>query len=58
MPYYYSQADVMLVSLTDTFLFSITIPSKVQTYLASRKPILASLNGEGASIIEEWKAGS
>lgn len=57
MPYYYSQADVMLVSLTDTFLFSITIPSKVQTYLASGKPIIASLNGEGASIINEWQAG-
>ncbi len=57
MPYYYSRADVMLVSLTDTELFSITIPSKVQTYLASGKPILASLNGEGAEIINEWKAG-
>lgn len=57
MPYYYSRADVMLVSLTDTELFSITIPSKVQTYLASGKPILASLNGEGAEIVREWKAG-
>lgn len=57
MPYYYSQADVLLVSLTNTILFSITIPSKVQTYLASGKPILASLNGEGANIISEWNAG-
>lgn len=57
MPYYYSQADVLLVSLKNTLLFSITIPSKVQTYLASGKPILASLNGEGANIISEWKAG-
>ncbi len=57
MPYYYSSADVMLVSLTDTELFSITIPSKVQTYLASGKPILAALNGEGADIINKWNAG-
>ena len=57
MPYYYSKADAMLVSLTDTELFSITIPSKVQTYLASGKPIIAALNGEGAQIINEWKAG-
>lgn len=57
MPYYFSQADVMLVSLTDTELFSITVPAKIQAYLASGKPILASLNGEGASIVEEWKAG-
>ncbi|MBC7430354.1 MAG: glycosyltransferase family 4 protein [Bacteriovorax sp.] len=57
MPAYYSQSDVLLVSLTDTELFSITIPSKVQTYLASGKPILAALNGEGAKIVDEWKAG-
>lgn len=57
MPYYYSRADVMLVSLTNTELFSITIPSKVQTYLASGKPIIAALNGEGAEIIDTWKAG-
>lgn len=57
MPYYYSKADAMLVTLTDTELFSITIPSKVQTYLASGKPIIAALNGEGAEIVREWKAG-
>jgi colanic acid biosynthesis glycosyl transferase WcaI len=57
MPQYYAQSDVLLVSLTDTELFSITIPSKVQTYLASGKPILAALNGEGAKIVDEWKAG-
>ena len=57
MPYYYSCADVMLMSLTDTDLFTITVPAKLQSYLASAKPILASLNGEGANIVEEWKAG-
>lgn len=57
MPYYYEKASVLLVSLTDTELFSITIPSKVQTYLASGKPLLASLNGEGAQIVDDWKAG-
>lgn len=57
MPYYFSHADALLVSLTNSDLFSITVPSKVQSYLASGKPIIASLNGEGAAIIEEWKAG-
>ena len=57
MPYYYSKADVMLASLTDTELFAITIPAKVQSYLASGKPILASINGEGGQIVDEWKAG-
>lgn len=57
MPEYYSKADVMLMSLTDTDLFSITLPSKLQTYLASKKPILASMNGEGAEIVKNAKAG-
>lgn len=57
MPYYFSKSDVMLVTLTDTELFAITIPSKVQSYLASGKPILAALNGEGAEIVTKWNAG-
>lgn len=57
MPEYFQEADVMLMSLTDTELFSITVPSKLQSYLASGKPILASMNGEGAEIVREWKAG-
>jgi colanic acid biosynthesis glycosyl transferase WcaI len=57
MPYYYSKASVMLMSLTDAELFSITVPAKLQSYLACGKPVLASMKGEGAKIIEEWEAG-
>ena len=34
-----------------------TIPGKLQSYLASGKPIIASLNGIGAEIIVESKSG-
>ena len=34
-----------------------TIPSKIQSYLACGKPILASLDGEGAKIINEAECG-
>ncbi len=57
MPEYFSLASAMLMSLTDTELFSLTVPSKLQTYLASKKPILASMNGEGAQIVLDAKAG-
>lgn len=57
MPNYYSKADVMLMSLTNTDLFSITVPSKLQSYLASGKPVLAAMNGEGAEIVKKWNAG-
>ena len=57
MPEFFSVADVMLVSLKDTYIYGLTIPGKTQSYLACGKPILASLNGEGARIIEESDAG-
>jgi glycosyltransferase involved in cell wall biosynthesis len=57
MPDYFSCADVLIVSLKKDPIFSLTIPSKVQSYMACGKPIIASLDGEGARIIEEAKAG-
>lgn len=58
MPAILSQADALLVTLKDEPIFSYTVPSKVQAYLATGKPVIASLNGEGARIIvEEAKAG-
>jgi len=57
MPEYYNIADALLVSLSKSNLFAITVPAKVQTYLAFGKPIIASLDGEGADIIRESKAG-
>lgn len=57
MPYYFSQADALLVSLKKEPVFSLTIPSKLQCYLASGKPIIASLDGEAARIIDEAGAG-
>jgi len=57
MPGYLQKADVLLVSLKDQPIFSLTVPSKIQAYMASGKPIVASLNGEGARLISESGAG-
>jgi colanic acid biosynthesis glycosyl transferase WcaI len=57
MPAFFSQADVMLVSLKREPIFALTIPSKIQAYLACGKAIVASLEGEGARIIAEAQAG-
>lgn len=57
MPKYFACADALLVSLKKSKIFSLTIPSKVQSYLACGKPIIASIDGEGARIIQEAKAG-
>jgi colanic acid biosynthesis glycosyl transferase WcaI len=57
MPEFYANADVMLFSLKDEYIFSITIPAKVQSYLACGKPILAMVNGEGGKVVVDAKAG-
>lgn len=57
MPRFFAQADALLVSLTRDELFALTVPAKLQSYLASGRPVLASLAGEGAQIVEEAGAG-
>ncbi len=57
MPVCFSAADAMLVTLKRDPIFALTIPSKIQSYLACGKPIIAALDGEGARIIREAKAG-
>jgi glycosyltransferase involved in cell wall biosynthesis len=57
MPGFFNKADVMLVSLKDEPVFSLTVPAKIQAYMASSKIILGSLNGEGNVIINESGCG-
>ncbi len=57
MPDFFAKADALLISLKKDFIFSITIPSKLQSYLACAKPIIGSLDGEGKKIIEDAQCG-
>ena len=57
MPEFYSLADAMLISLKKGHIFSLTIPAKVQSYLACGKPIIAMLDGEAPKLIRDAKAG-
>lgn len=57
MPEIFSRSSVLLVSLKDEEIFSYTVPSKVQAYLAAGRPIIASLRGEGARVIDESGSG-
>lgn len=58
MPSFFALADVMLATLKRDPIFALTIPSKVQSYLACGRPIVAALDGEGARIIAEAGAGT
>ena len=57
MPKFFAMADAMLVTLKDEFIFSLTIPSKTQAYMASGKPILTMINGAGNDVVEDAKCG-
>jgi glycosyltransferase involved in cell wall biosynthesis len=57
MPRYLSLADALLVSLRRNESFASTIPAKLQTSLAVGRPILAALEGEGARLVQDARAG-
>lgn len=57
MPLFFEQADALLVSLKDEPIFALTIPAKLQSYLAAGRPILGMLNGEGAKVIIDSGSG-
>jgi glycosyltransferase involved in cell wall biosynthesis len=57
MPRYFALSDALLVTLRKEPIFALTIPSKIQSYLACARPIIAALDGEGARIIDESGAG-
>jgi colanic acid biosynthesis glycosyl transferase WcaI len=57
MPSFYRRASALLVSLRDEPIFAMTIPGKLQSYLAAGVPVLAMLNGEGADVVRRSGAG-
>jgi glycosyltransferase involved in cell wall biosynthesis len=54
---YYKASDFLIISLIDEPIFSVTVPAKTQTYIAAKKPILAIINGDTASIIQDNNLG-
>ncbi len=57
MPSYYEMADAMLVTLTNDPIISLTLPGKVQSYMAAGKPIVGAINGETAMVLNEAQGG-
>ncbi|MFO7607105.1 MAG: glycosyltransferase family 4 protein [Desulfurivibrionaceae bacterium] len=57
MPALFAASHALLVTLKKDQVFDRTIPSKVQTYMACARPLVAALNGEGARVIAESRGG-
>lgn len=57
MPALFAQAQALIVTLGNDAALNLTLPSKVQAYLAAGRPIIGALNGEAARIIDQSGAG-
>jgi glycosyltransferase involved in cell wall biosynthesis len=53
----FKRADLLLVHLKNDPLFEITIPSKVQAYMFSGKPVLIAVPGDATKLIVDADAG-
>lgn len=54
---YLSSADALLVHLKKDPLFTITIPSKTQAYMAVGKPLLMGVDGDAADLVTQSGCG-
>lgn len=57
IPVLLSACDVAFISFADDELWKMTIPAKLQSYMACGMPIIAVADGETKRIIEEAKCG-
>lgn len=57
MPEFYAKADAMLITLAADPVLSLTLPGKVQSYMAVGKPIIGAIDGETKTVIEEAQCG-
>ena len=57
MPSFFMHADALLVTLKDQPIFAMTIPGKLQSYLASGIPVVGMINGEGHALINDNEVG-
>lgn len=57
IPRLLAAADAAFLSFMDTKLFEMTIPAKLQSYMACGMPVVAAAAGESKRVIEEAECG-
>lgn len=57
MPKYYAMADAMLITMQKDPVLSLTLPGKMQTYMAAGKPIIGAIDGEASIVISDSACG-
>ena len=57
MPYFYTMATALLITLKNSKKLSSTLPGKIQSYMAAGKPIIGAINGEANQVIKDADCG-
>ena len=57
IPAYTALADGLVASLSASEDLGMTVPAKIASYMAAAKPLLASMDGEGAAAVAEAGCG-
>ena len=57
IPSYFYKSSALFISLKKANIFSLTIPSKLQSYMAFGKPIIGSIDGITSDIITNSNSG-
>lgn len=57
MPEFYKHADAMLISLKNNPAISMTLPGKLQSYMAAGRAVVGSIGGEAAAVIADARCG-
>ena len=57
MPAFYQFADACLLTLNNKNKIGVTIPAKLQGYMAAKKPIIAAIDGDAERVIAEAECG-
>lgn len=57
MPSFFNAADCLLLPLKDDEIMNLTVPAKMQAYMANGKPIIAMINGDANELIKEVGCG-
>ena len=57
VPAVLAACDSLLLMLRNDPLFEITVPSKLYEYMAAGKPVICSVGGEAATLVEKFHCG-
>ena len=57
MPEVFNNSDALLITLGKGDAFQMTVPGKLQSYLAAGRPIIGAIDGEACHVIREANCG-